>query len=312
MIPSFFGNSPAVPTLLTPIDYSSLESKGYAKFRPGKPEANFGQFLGELSMIPTIPLRQILKARNHLDRFRGMGGEYLNVQFGWLPFVKDLQDMYKLTMNLDKRLAQLRRDNGRSVRRRGSVYVAPVGSTVVNTTTSTGGYMYPSYTTASYFTLNMQRTVYTTDETKAWFSARFRYFVRDIGSLRWENRAVAALFGLNPTPSLLWELLPFSWLIDWAVNVGDVLSNMSSNAVDNLVAEYAYTMVSRTLTEKVSEQGIMKLSNGSPFPVAATASRIRETKQRFRASPFGVGLVPGSLSGKQALILSALGISRRW
>lgn len=310
--PSYFGTSPTVVEPTWSIGATSDHAKAWRKYRPGKPVANVGQFIGELTRLPTLPLKQIVQARGTLNRFRAMGSEYLNIQFGWKPFVKDLQDMYKLVTTLDATLAQLRRDNGQPIRRRGGVRKTVLLPTTI--VQSTGSYLYPILNSGYYQNSSQGKRIVTeTYEERSWFSARFRYFVKNIDSVEWEDRAILALFGLNPTPSLLWEVMPWSWLVDWGANVGDVLSNLSSNAVDNLVADYAFLMTQRTFTRSVQESTVLWNSYAQRYEtISARADFVSTVKMRERASPFGFGLVPGDLTGRQASILGALGISRRW
>jgi hypothetical protein len=148
--------------------------------------------------------------------------------------------------------------------------------------------------------------VITTTYTDEWFEASFRYWIPDIGSPNWTKRATAALFGISPTPSLLWEVLPWSWLSDWFGNVGDVLANLSQNAAENLVAKYAYYMASSETRIYVSDTTYLT----GNLQVSASAISIARSKYRTAASPFGFGLTSASLTAKQASILGALGISR--
>lgn len=303
-----------LPTWST--DTSVYGAKGWRKFRPGKAGANVGQFLVELRDIPLIPLRKLIQARSSLERFRSMGGEYLNIQFGWFPFLQDLRDILNTSRDLDRLLKQLRRDNGKRVRRKGSVSTSPKDSTITSLTVS-GSSLTPALPTGYYAPGGpVARGAYAnrivSTEEQAWFSAAFRYWIPDIDSPDWESRAMRALYGVNPTPSLLWEVLPWSWLIDWAANVGDVLANMSSNAADNLVADYAFVMLHKKTSTKVEAYDVLLNGGSSPSGYSASAEEVQETKTRVAASPYGFGLVPGDLSGRQQLILGALGISRRF
>jgi hypothetical protein len=93
------------------------------------------------------------------------------------------------------------------------------------------------------------------------------------------------------------------------------MSNLSSNAVDNLAAEYAYvmrTVETRTrmstyttwndnlLTNREIRAGVM---SGEAF-----SSTIRKT--RVVGSPYGFGANFDSFSNYQLGVLAALGISR--
>jgi hypothetical protein len=119
------------------------------------------------------------------------------------------------------------------------------------------------------------------------------------------------------TPEVVWNLLPWSWLIDWFTNIGDIVSNASSNAVDNLTADYAYVM--RTQETVTNYEG-WSVVNGTGTPASSTyipAGHYSSygfnrsiTKSRFAASPFGFGTTFNGLSSYQLGIVAALGISR--
>jgi len=161
----------------------------------------------------------------------------------------------------------------------------------------------------------MDETLTVTD--KIWFVGKFRYYIPDIGSSEWTKRTTRALYGANITPEVAWNLLPWSWLIDWFGNIGDVMSNMSSNAVDNLTADYAYIM--RTQETRYDMEGATTWNQlGSPTGASwIPAGRVQKrgwstttTKTRVGASPFGFGLTFDGLSTYQLGIAAALGISR--
>jgi hypothetical protein len=307
---------PAVSSYADEMDaLISKGATGWRRARPGNPVANAGQWLAELRDLPTLPLRLLARLRN----FRALGSEYLNVQFGWKPFVGDLIKMYEVYQTLDKHLAQLVRDNGRPVRRRRTINTTTdSNSTVIEYPLGITGLraFYPTPTTFIGFEARSRLVITTKTLDKSWFSGKFRYYVRDIGSSQWTRRATLALFGLNPTPSLLWEVLPWSWLVGYFSNVGDVISNLSSNAVDNLTAEYAYVMRHKKVTTTYTATGWVKpvgtgyyTTNGGDFVSQGTI--ISETKSRHRGSPYGFGVDFGSLSSYQVSILGALGLSRQ-
>jgi hypothetical protein len=155
-------------------------------------------------------------------------------------------------------------------------------------------------------------------KTRVWYSARYRYFIPEehLQSSLWTKAAKAALFGVLPTPELLWEVVPWSWLIDWFTNVGDIASNLSWTPAENLIADYSFVM--KHIEEKVVT------TNYTFFPpritpaynykgVDHTFTRVEKREVKLRAgdlNPFGLGVTLPSLSGRQLGILAALGISR--
>ena len=331
---------PPVPDMAIPSPLAALSdarqyhATGYKKARPGNPVASLGQFLVELRDLPQVPylgkiaerfsgvafqsIPKILLAT--LQDFRNHGSEYLNAVFGWKPFVNDLRQVYNLMKTIDARMAKLKKENGQSLRRK---------ATISNTVSTTQGYnLYgfpfancygspPNYTSGS----TVYKSTSTTGE-RIWFSAAFRYWIPDTDSWQWNARARAALFGALPTPELLWNVLPWTWLVDWFTNFGDVISNISPNAVDNLVTGYSFVMKHNWKhTVHSAEVSVNGLDNWNPNtglgytvkPLSTTIAtqELIETKVRTGGgNPFTPYTTLPSLTAGQLGILAALGISR--
>ena len=298
-------------------DISSYGAEAWNKFKPAKPSVDLGLALAEAREIP-----RMLKttAKGFSDLWRSMGGSptgfgpkslanhWLNTQFGWLPFISDLQDFYNTCNSLDKRMKQLRRDNGKWIRR-GGVVLSDESSEVIREETDYIGlspalttYHYDRTTAMGYGTLKV--TDYKSQQ--IWFSGAFRYWIPgNDSSFLWKGRAIATLFGLNPSPSLLYNLTPWSWLLDWSSNMGDVISNLSDMAYNNLAAKYAYIM--GTTTQRVEATGDVILLHARPT-VTSFAEITR--KQRVEAEALGFSPSSDSYTARQWSILAALGITR--
>jgi hypothetical protein len=309
---------------------NTLYSSGYAKARPGNPVAGLGQFIIELRDLPQIPFTSLYASQRKvpfaaipgillrtLEGFRSLGSEYLNVVFGWKPFVSDLRKTYYLWQAIDKQMAQIVRDNGKGIRRKRTLS----DDTVMTETAKTGTctvYGFPPIQPEWVVTWNCRIT--TQLKTKVWWAGSFRYYIPDVSSSAWNKRARLALFGALPTPELLWSVLPWSWLIDWFSNVGDVISNISPNAIPNLTTDYAYVMrhTTRTVDNRAHASWPRKpktvwYDTGWDSGDETWHSVYKfETKERFGGvHPFGVS-VGGNvqMTAQRYAILSALGISR--
>lgn len=320
-------------------DVESYYATGYRKARPGNAVAGLGQFIGELRELPKLPfsgakwsssttrftgnpykgyhwseLPKVLYQR--LGGFRALGSEYLNGVFGWMPFVNDLRQMYNLQKTIDKRLAQIIRENGRYIRRRATV---EDDVTTSDTETLSSQPFLNVFGAPPIFMSGKTRhnvTVRTT--TKIWFSGSFRYYIPDnFSSWAWTTYAVTALFGALPTPELLWNLMPWSWLIDWFSNAGDVISNASFNAVDNLTCRYSFIMkhVTKrtTASSAVWSAGPTNPSDyWAPLDKTFLSTKTEESKVRSGGgNPYGLNIKLPDLSAYQLAVLAALGISRQ-
>jgi len=103
--------------------------------------------------------------------------------------------------------------------------------------------------------------------------------------------------------------MPWSWLLDWVANIGDVLRNFTMFGPDGLVMHYGYMMsTQKRWTEVTIDQAV--LANGEP--IAPCWQRFgTELKLRRKASPYGFGIDPAiAFSTRQWAILAALGMTR--
>lgn len=317
-LPSYSGER----TLLTPYG-----TKGWARARPGNQSANAFQFIYELHKLPTAPLLGSPRDRilagglkglpgrllSRAASFRGLGSEYLNIVFGWAPFVRDLQEMYTLMGEIDQKIAKLRRNNGRNNKRERTLVDSLTVTSSQTTNNGPFAYLYPTPVVIGGGSTT--KTVTTTVSERIWFEGNFRYYVPNIGTQQWEKRAKRYLFGGGITPVNVWKVLPWSWLIDWFSNASDLFSNLSQNSVDNEVATYAYVMRTYRIKTVTTVRTSWGARSGSPgtYPAGdATASLTEETetKSRVVATPYGFGLTPSELTPYRAAILAALGMSQ--
>jgi hypothetical protein len=271
--------------------------------------SNLGVALGELVRdgFPRASLATF-KALNNMSR--GAADDFLNFQFGWKPLVSDLLQFRDVLRNKSLILAQLERDSGRLVRRKRGI--PPV---VTNEAFEvTGTQLQPGseglvYSTEPGALGSLQET------TSKWFSGAFTYHL-PTGNSRWDrwfrkSLELDRLYGLSLTPETLWELAPWSWLVDWETNVGDVISNATKMAQYGMVMPYGYVMweIDRTyrFTGYVRPLSSRRFDGQNPrFDVEYRVVR----RYRRKANPFGFGVTWESLSNTQLGILAALGITR--
>jgi hypothetical protein len=121
------------------------------------------------------------------------------------------------------------------------------------------------------------------------------------------------LYGLELTPETLWNLAPWSWLVDWFANVGPILSNVSAFQSDNLVLKYGYVM--ENVTRTYARTNWMGVVNPSTTVYVNHPARVYdkffvETKTRVKATPYGFGLNTTAFTDRQWTILGALGLTR--
>lgn len=294
----------AGPVLPTAASLYYYGTKAIAEVSPSNPHAGLATMLGELKK-DGLPSLDFLRGKDSPLK-KGASG-YLEFEFALKPLIEDLKDLYASVTRSQYIMSQYRRDAGRPVRRR---FTFMPERTTTRTLHKAGVYPNPVGATQCYRRKwNRFKTVST--EKKRWFSGSFTYFSipshGDFAELERIYREANHLFGTAISPELVWNLMPWSWAIDWVVNIGDIIHNISSFLTDGLVMNYGYVM------EHVRVQTIYELIGGAYYngyaPVLSE-SYLQESKVRYRATPFGFGLNPNDFSARQWAILGALGITR--
>jgi hypothetical protein len=270
---------------------------------PTNPVFSLATALGELRSdgIPNLPGASI---RDRTALTRKAGSEYLNIEFGWLPLIRDIRKFAFAVKNSHELIRQYRKNADVKIRRREG------GPRYSYSGVKTGsGSLYPNAASVS--------TTYYASETrnlKYWFSGAFRYHV-PVGDSTWDRLSRYEqysnyLLGTRITPEVLWNIAPWSWAVDWFTNTGDVMTNISRLGSDGLVMQYGYAMrhdlLEATTTHVTNGFGF----SGAPAGLSCSMKQIIEYKQRVAANPYGFGIDDTVLSSRQLAILAALGLSR--
>jgi hypothetical protein len=320
-----FGRSFPLPS---GTELETFGQQAYARTAPTAKVFDAAQFLGELreglpSIIPSV-------VKSGARFYKGIGSDYLNVEFGWKPFLNDLIKAGQALAGATNMLA----GNGKRVHRRYGVpplrtsnemklgYVSCSmmlgndGNRLAWTEVQNrlGGSQGNGPAPAGY--------VYAlrTEETTRWFEGEFTSFFRlGFDPSSYLDR-LNELVNLKLTPAVLWELAPWSWLIDWFLRVGDTIKANELAANDLLVMHYGYAMeqnlrrdfwnIDFPATHRNKPAG----STYSYWPVLPdSVSYVAESvhKRRIRANPYGFRTGGTSaLSQGQVSILGALGLTR--
>lgn len=197
---------------LPAVNPSYYMTKALANMNPDKPEVDLPEFIHELKDIPGM-LRQagrVLTGRIHKS---DIPGSYVSYYFGWAPLLKDLAALWNLQEAITKRISYLRKlENGTRIRRQ----LGSSSSTVVlgnfDEVVAGSTYAYRGIRIAD-------------KQQKAWYTANAKLTTPlPSGPGALERQAMKSVLGLKlGVPATIWETIPWSWLVDYLVNVGDVL-----------------------------------------------------------------------------------------
>lgn len=325
LVPNYGAYGEALP--INPINSLYWGARLINETIPTNPVANVAQSIAELVREGvTLPGAQFIQAlRSRTGFLRSVGSEYLNVQFGWAPMIRDMENVFKAILQSRMILENLEKNSGKDVRRRRVLDVVPILTdyTVVNGNQSwyppTSGNqdiqrsLFAGYVEGFDVQRNsgpLERTDRVTEQYS--FSGAYSYFFENgsdpIQKLQGYEQRINALLGVRVlTPEVLWELAPWSWLADYFANFGDLASNVTRFSQDGLVMKYGYLM-RHTVSERIYTQNGVAFSSGGPGPFAITLKL--ERKERVRATPFGFGLNPAGFTSRQWAILAALGLTK--
>jgi hypothetical protein len=289
------GKFPGLPTSLgmDRVALWGLGSTAISQSIPDIPEFSLFRFIGELRAgLPQVPLKLLAKEK----KLRNAGGEYLNVQFGIMPLVSDLQNFLEALQNPALRSAVKHQlDQEFRVRK-----VIDKGSNSVTRTTSSTERAVASNLSGS------SGYVTTVSKYRIWSSCSFAYYqVTALDRLLDDLDNQLGGLGAVPTAIDVWNLLPWSWLIDWFTNINHVITNLSYLGRDGLYLQRGYIMGHFSDIETSYISGTL-YNRG----VSSTGVRTFERKYRVRASPFGFGYTWKDFSPFQLSILGALGVNR--
>lgn len=271
-------------------------------------KGEFPRLLGNLTKLITS-LRS-----SYRDVPRYVGGEYLNSVFNWQPLIRDFENAIKVLLAVDRLIY------GSAFRRHRALYWDNTIVTSRDANVSSGHAYRPWAWGATSVTplgnigdARFERV--TTSRFDIRLSAQLAPIARPgIGANDFVNQAADKLQMLGVWyPALGWDLLPYSWLVDWFVHLGSAISNASyyGSASGQTTIDYAWatyclrvnTQVNFPVARYPAGSGITYLFRGSPLTQSVA-------KWRDRATPFGFGVDLSALTGNQIAILVALGLAK--
>jgi len=301
-----------------------------ARVLPTNPISDLPTAVGELLSegLPKVPGWDSIVGRRFTRH--SVPDAYLANEFGVKPFLSDLSKFRHAVLDAEKLIAQYVKDAGKVIRRRYEFPVYNDFQTIVHPPT-TGYEKYLGGPCSSQITGYLtsvldgspgEMTTIRTSTVKDWFSGAFTYYLPPVGD-EWSNRLLRQeaelrhLYG-GISVDTAWNLLPYSWAVDWFTNAGDLIHNLAAFARDGLVMPWGYIMESCQFRESrtvkgavvgraVNIDGVDTGGPAIPYSVPETTSVFTaKYLRRRRATPFGFGLNFDDLTGRQKAITAAL------
>lgn len=277
---------------ITPVNWAYWLTKALANLNPNAPVVDLPLFLFEFKDFPSM-LRNLGEVLSKRVSPKAVPEGYLAYSFGWAPLVNDLFKLFDLSNQIENRKRYLQRlENGGHIRR-------SLGGGVVQHTITPNGYGAGTSSSGSV----LRADVALTEKQTVWYTANAKLLdpLPDAAPLQFLTENIVT--GLNVSPSTAWNMIPWSWLIDYFSNIGDFMQANRGGL------RFQTTRICIMCTSKVESKLVnVRMVNGSSY-TGGTLTNI--TKQRY------VSLNPRPqltwdpfLSGSQILNLGALSTAK--
>jgi hypothetical protein len=304
-------------------DLTSFPALAYGRAAPRTAIFDLGVALGELR--EGLPRFVPDTMKKDLSKFKAIGSDYLNAQFGWIPFLSMVQDFASALAHASTGFVQpvgpyhrsyapdgtgstvISSGDGPASIRVGTLHnpvsLQPALTSFGGSPTSQSGFD-PANATWK-FTETVSRTL--------WFEGEFVVLPKiGFDPSSYLDR-LDAVMKVDITPATLWELAPWSWLFDWFFHLGESFRTSELALNDRILSTYGYAMERSSIYRKLELSNIRQTSTSRPYtgPTKLTSSWETTSLRRVRANPFGFTLNPTTgLSATQKAILGALGLTR--
>lgn len=254
---------------------------------PSRPEVDLPVSVVELRDIPRL-------LKTYGDNLRNVPNTILKYQFGIAPLVSDLRKVMSFHDYVNRRYAEINALYAKGLRRTVDLWS---GST-------------PEYRSASGRYVESLFTTIVCDEYRSG-STTVRGHIRWVPTRKVPNisnaakrlQALKAISGLTVDFSTAWNLIPWSWMIDWIAPIGDSLE-----AYRNTVgARPAKIVLMEETHSKFRSQRTSSLNSAYKF-TELNGSFIR--KRRYLATPSPEIASFPELSSRRLSILSSLAALR--
>ncbi len=259
---------------------------------------------------------------------RSSADGYLQTQFNLLPLLSDITGIYTALSRTERRINDLIvRQGKRRVKHftllvpLSTVLYPPTLTSKQGVALSTGQFSgqwtvqpVPPYTSqplkAPFHAVKFERR---TDALQATFHAEVEYNYHFTQFQVEHARLLATLdaLGVNLNPAIIWNAIPWSFVVDWVLGVGQYLSKgtvLNMAPVTNISRFLWSWKVERRVSTNISSWGAL---NSFPTFYADLPDLYESVYRREVGIPYGSSILSSGLSAKELSLGVALAITRR-
>lgn len=161
------------------------------------------------------------------DVLKKVSEGHLTWAFGIRPFIGDLQEIWNTLFNYEKRLKDFLARRNKPQKR----FYSESGEDKGTDADSYDGTYLFSITSESEWSVKWKRVA----------TMSYTYDCADIQTRIDKLKALRDMLGLRFTPSVIWEAIPFSFVVDWFLGVGKFLESIENDLIvpDVIITDYS-------------------------------------------------------------------------
>lgn len=235
----------ALSSEVAALDFRALSATAMPRLEPSLQVVSIPNFLLELR-----DLRRMFEFWRHDSSLaKNAASAHLNWSFGWKPFLGDLQRTYSALQETQTKLKDWDKkvSSGKPQTR---------STSLESLTTELGGTFNYGGDASRPCTWNASHKRHVT----AWL--KFKPLPTKLSAgLSRDIAAMAQALGIAPNVSILWDAIPFSFVVDWFFNVGSAIEKLDIDVLDLPFTLMDFAIQSKVIAN-VSSQ--LKLFVGQP------------------------------------------------
>jgi len=192
----------------------SLINDGYSKMKPDLTTVSVPNFILDLGQLSSLV--DLWSSRRSV--VKNVAGGWLNYSFGWRPTISDVTNMLSAVTGVQRRLALWNASVGKVISRQVTVYTNSIfkSGSLTNTPTALG-------TTKWWGALDQRVTAHVAYRPSA---------IRDVDDISTKLLALVDSLGFELNPAIIWDKLPFSFVVDWFIGIGDYLARIKLDTLE--------------------------------------------------------------------------------
>ncbi len=308
MMPGIKAGLSSINTLIELKDFKSLP----------KTVSHLGEFVDNLSKIPYVNIATSIYRQSKItlrQLFRGTASGYLEAKFNVLSFLSDLSALQKVLVTHQHQISELIARLGQVQVRHFSVDLNEFPLTFTDQSDIVR-FVPPCGSASSIATTVVGRRSVSSNPSRFHVEISYNYMLNDFQVANAQLLGLLDSLGVNFNPRIIWNAIPFSFIVDWVVNVGRFLENFSHRNLEPKVNILHYCWSIKRDRSVFVDKTLVDNDNTQPEfgDIQVVPCRtVRETAYRRQTGwPTPSLLSTSGLSATEVSLGAALLITRKW